>query len=138
MKRTIVLLAAGLAALMGCSPSSAYCQKKKDCCAQVGGDACTQMNLTGGVERCRIDFDDFKAKFTTYNYDACNKAVNALNEYGSCMAAISCSDISTTAEKNVSKCQSQAVAYCTALKATGTACGGDNSNRSCDNVIASF
>jgi hypothetical protein len=142
--KRIVILAASLAALVGCGSSSrGACNKAKECCSQIVRvdnqgtrvDTCAIMNTTGGVDRCAIDQDAYLDTVGTYAIDGCKKVESTYSDFLSCLSGISCSDIS--ADGSVAKCQTQGLAYCNASKASGNACG-EEGIQSCDDFKASF
>jgi hypothetical protein len=140
MLRSIFIFIVGAALLsFACgSPGKAVCAKAKECCSRFS--ACEDINKEGeGFEdRCGIAFAAQVDALGTYNKSECDKIASAFDDYYSCLGGVECTDINDAQDDrgHVSKCDTQAKAYCNALQASGDACGHDYKNYSCDNYKA--
>jgi hypothetical protein len=141
MKKTILFTLFAALAITSCSSSGrGVCQKQFECCAGVS--RCDDINREGPgfYDRCDIDYSATIDTLGTYGNKACEDIAAKMDAMASCLAGVACSDVSAASGDlgHVIKCDPLAVAYCTALKASGDACGHDYRNLSCDNYTANL
>ncbi len=111
------------------------CAKAKECCATMS--RCEEINREGQgwEDRCEIDLSASIEKYQTFGQELCNTISSRLSDYVACLGSLQCSDLSGD-DGRAAKCDTQARAYCNALKSSGDACGNDWSRLSCDSYEA--
>ena len=139
MKKALTLAIA--LTLSACSSSARnVCNKAKECCATMS--ICESINKSGAnwEDRCEISLQAKIDTLATFNSDLCDKVASTYVSMIDCTSGVACTDISNTPPTNgvVTKCDTQAKAYCAALKASGDACGGSYGNLDCTSYSANL